>query len=103
MMEITRAWIDYTNQRKADVQEAAQLEGSATPAALAVVAKSPTLVLPKLKAAAARPRTVTIQYPKAPEDVRALAVAFGDASLSAREVGIRSFDFAFNELGAGRS
>lgn len=103
MMEISRAWIDYTNQRKADVQEAAQLEGSAKPVALAAVAKSPTLVLPKLKAAAARPRTVTIQYPKAPEEVRALAIAFGDAGLSAREVGIRSFDFAFRELGADRS
>jgi hypothetical protein len=102
MMEITRSWINYTNQRKSALADATAIERAAEPISLASVPRSPTLVLPTFKAAPASPKLTTIQYPKAQAEINALAVAFGDPRLSAREVGIRSFDFASRELGAGR-
>lgn len=102
MMEITRTWITYTNQRKSALADATVMERTTETVALASVSSSKSLVLPTFKAIPAGPKLTTIQYPKPQAQINALAVAFGDPSLSAREVGSRSFDFASTELGAGR-
>lgn len=102
MMDITRAWIDYTNNRKSALAEASGNEAAATPVALAAVVKNAALVLPAYKTTGRQTKVTMIQYPKPADEVRALAIALGNVALSAREIGVRSFDFTFKELGAGQ-
>jgi hypothetical protein len=98
MMEITQRWIEYTNQRKLNLPEARKLEAEARPAPLAGLQQNRDVLFPKLNAVP-QVREIVIQYPKPADDIRKLAAAMGKPRLSAREVGARSFDFAFRELG----
>ncbi|ADG08962.1 ATP-binding protein [Caulobacter segnis] len=97
MIELTRAWIDYTNKRKSALEEAKSLEGGAKYVPAFDLPINKTLSYPTLTSAP-RVKEITIQYPKLQRLVRDLAQGFGDPGLSAREVGNRSFDYAYREL-----
>jgi len=97
MIELTRSWIDYTNHRKASLDEAKALEKSAVYVSAYATQPNNRAVYPSVSAAP-RIREVTIQYPKLQRSVRELAQGFGDPGLSAREVGSRAFDYAYDEL-----
>lgn len=97
MVELTRAWIDYTNRRKGALDEAKALESSASYVPAFALPLNRTIAYPALSSAP-RVREVTIQFPKLQRHVRDLAQGFGDPGLSAREVGSRAFDYTYREL-----
>lgn len=99
MYEPARAWVDYTNARKSDLDAVKQLEETTTPADLVSVSPSETLSLPELKTTTrTRERMAHVNYSLPRKRLTALADAFGDKSMTNRDVGLQSFQFAYDEL-----
>lgn len=97
MVELTRQWIEYTNQRKAALDEAKAVEAEAKSVAAFSATSSKVMKFPQLTAVA-RSSDITIQYSKSRRQVRDLAQKLGYPGMSAREVGSKSFDYALKEL-----
>ena len=91
----TRAWIDYTNARKPDVASASALEQRGRPVPLAEVKRNERLQLPKPPRGEPQ-ANVLYQVPR--KRLVKLAEGFGNRTLSYREVGTRSFEFAYEHL-----
>ena len=97
MRETTKEWISYTNTRKQIREEAIQREEIAKAVPIFEVTIRKEVELPKI-----------IQKPKIPEAnvlctvprprLRSLALAFGNINMSHKDVGVRSFEYAFNDL-----
>ena len=100
MREATKAWIGYTNERKHSIDDARKIELSARPVAIKDIVKRESVSLPKLSA---KPPILmaNVGYSVPKESMRKLADAFGDINMAYREVGVRSFDYAFSELVGG--
>jgi len=96
MRELTRKWIDYTNARKQALEEAKQKERSAQSVSIYSVARETSVRLPALIARLADP-VANVQYSVPLAKMRKLAKKFGSANLSYREVGLKSFDYAYRE------
>lgn len=97
MTRPARAWVDYTNDRKHDPESAKHDEEAAQPVSITVVADSPRVVLPKLVRPPAE-RIANINYARPLKQVRRLATQFGYASMSYRDVGLNSFQYAYDNL-----
>lgn len=98
MFEPTRAWITYTNTRKADLDNAKAKEGQASSTGLVEVEQRPTFEVPSLAVPATRARVGNINYAMPLKRIRALAKGLGDSTLTYRDVGIKSFEHAYDEL-----
>lgn len=99
MMTAARGWIDYTNQRKYDLDAARQRERSASRVSVTDVEPSPAVVLPKLvKPSGPRIQVANINYSKPLQELRSLASALGNVNHTYRDVGILSFDYAYKML-----
>ena len=96
MKEPTRAWIDYTNNRKSDQIAAAQIENLAPRQSIFAIKPQERLTLPPLKKSG--PKETTIQFPMLQSRIKELGTAFGNSRMSAREVGIKAFDYSYDEL-----
>jgi hypothetical protein len=101
MIELTRLWVEYTNRRKVCLDEAKEIEAAATPIDAFEAPLSKDMKFPQLTHSSPKVDEVTIQYTKRIVQVRDLAQKFGYMGLSAREVGSRSFDYAYKELVGG--
>jgi hypothetical protein len=97
MREVTRAWIDYTNQRKQSLEEAKRIEAAAAPVAIYAVPIRAAAALPKLIARPAEP-VGNVNYAVPLVKLKKLARAFGRSNLPYREVGLKSFDYAYDDL-----
>ncbi|MFK4005016.1 ATP-binding protein [Qipengyuania sp. NPDC077563] len=97
MREVTRAWINYTNSRKQSLEQAKAVEAAAKPVKLRSLAKRETVTLPRY---AAKPveRVGNIGYSVPVTRIKKLARAMGKATLSYREVGLQSFEYAYDDL-----
>jgi hypothetical protein len=98
MIELTGEWIEYTNKRKVSLDEAKSFERSAGSVRAFEVPITKSIRFPALSSAAPKIAEVTIQYSKLQRLVRGLAVRLGNPNMSAREVGSRSFDYAYKEI-----
>ena len=94
MARPTRAWINYTNARKADLERAKALENMAAPVDFSAVSRSPEVRLPPVKAQP-RERTANINYAVPLRRLRGLAKALGDINMTYRDVGINSFEYTY--------
>lgn len=95
MQQPTRAWIDYTNARKASLETAHQREEAAPPVPIESVQDRKTVQLPK---AIDGPKQANVLYLMPLERVEALARAFGQSTMPYREVGRRSFEYSYEQL-----
>jgi hypothetical protein len=96
-----RAWIAYTNQRKSERDNAAAREEQSKPTPLANVQPRPQVQLPNLNAGkprVPRERPANVSYSVPLKRMKALADALGSINFSYRDVGIKSFDFAYENL-----
>lgn len=103
--EISQTWIDYTNRRKEmnrgskkDKNEVKRLEAAAKPVSVYQVKKQKVLILPKLGKPTGGERPANVAYSVPVTRARALARGLGDASLSYREIGLKSFEYAYEDL-----
>jgi hypothetical protein len=92
MKEFTRAYIDYTNQKRENQDAAKQKELDAVPKLLSDLPKREAIQLPVLLK---QPAVVTssIQYSKPVSDIRKVAKALGNKNYSNTTVGIKTFDY----------
>lgn len=101
MVELTRLWTEYTNKRKAALDEAKAAEARAEPVTAFNAPPSKSMKFPQLTPVAQRTTDVTIQFSKPLKQVKDLALKLGDLAMSAREVGSRAFDYAYREMVRG--
>jgi hypothetical protein len=100
MRDVTKQWIAYTNQRKQALDEAKQKETEATPVPIYRVPMRSVALLPELIARQfERPGNVHYSVPVA--KLRKLAKEMGSINMSYREVGLRSFDYTYNDMVGG--
>lgn len=97
MRDISKTWIAYTNQRKQALEEAKRKEQAAKPVSLAAVASRAAVSLPVLSAKPVE-KQANINYSVPLVRLRKLARELGNINMTYREVGVQSFDYAYDEL-----
>jgi hypothetical protein len=92
----TRVWIDYTNARKNEREQAEHLESQSKPVDIAEVQQRARLQLPSFQ-----PKgdpIANVNYSVLQKRMRKLAAAFGNINMTYRDVGLESFEYAYGEL-----
>jgi hypothetical protein len=100
MREVTRKWIDYTNARKQSLEDAKQREAKAAPVSIYAVNKQTPVKLPVLTPKQTE-KVGNIAYAVPLSRLRELGKALGSINMPYREVGIKSFDYTYDELVGG--
>ncbi len=97
MRDVTRKWIDYTNARKQALEEA---KGKEKQAALVSIYNLQRVDAVKLPALTARtgPAPANVNYAVPVTRMKKLAKALGSINLPYRDVGLKSFDYTYEEL-----
>ncbi len=100
MREVSKKWIAYTNQRKQALDEAKIKESAAVPVRLSAVPSQAAVKLPTL---VARPteKQANINYSVPISRLKKLAQELGNINMPFREVGTRTFDYAYDDLVGG--
>jgi len=93
----TRAWIDYTNSRKHKKDEARKRESAAKNLVISSVKPRKSIKLPREISGDAN-REANVLYSVPLKRMRFLAKAFGKSTMQYKEVGMRSFDYAYDRL-----
>ncbi len=101
MKTLTDEFIAYSNRRKADLENAKLAEQAAKLVDLLKFDKPQALRLPSLSQAQARPEYVYISYRRKVDDVQQIRVHLGRRSMSARDVGIHTFEY-FQKMELGK-
>lgn len=97
MREVTKEWISYTNTRKQVRAEAIQREDVAKSIPIFEVAPRPDVVLPRIIAAPKVPEANVLYSVPKPRMLK-LASAFGNITMNYKDVGLKSFDYAYSDL-----
>jgi len=97
MREASKQWIAYTNARKLSVEDARRKEELAKPRSIFSIRIREQVALPKL-AAVPQVKMANIGYSMPLERVRSLADELGNINMSYRDVGLRSFEYAYDDL-----
>jgi hypothetical protein len=97
MREASKDWIGYTNVRKQALDEAKSIEAKAKSISIYQVPKRKALKLPPLVPKPKR-TMAHITYYVLPNRAKALADALGDINMSNRDVGLQSFEHAYDDL-----
>ncbi len=98
MREVTRLWIDYTNQRKQSLEEAKKIESSAAPVSIYAVKQQPVVQLPRFTYKESTVRMANINYSIPLARLKKLAKELGDINLNYREVGVKTFEYTYNDF-----
>jgi hypothetical protein len=93
MKRITLEFIDYTNRRKADLDRAKQAERPVRQLDVARLMTPKNLTLPRFEPATIADYGVTISYRRSREKVNQVKDHLGRPGMSAKEVGIHTFEF----------
>ena len=96
MRDVTRSWISYTNARKRDIPRAKQLEHQTQRVPLNKVCLRDSASFPELSTSDLAP-LANVNYAVDKERLKRLAAGFGDVDLSNRDVGLKSFEYAFRD------
>ena len=101
MKKATQPWLDYTNQRKANLEEAKRKEQGGSVVPVFDIGENPVFRVPVDPATPGLPMA-NINYQKPRREVRQAGKALGNAGMSYRDIGKRTFDyFMKNEVGEG--
>ena len=97
MRDLTRKWIDYTNARKQALDEAKAKERQAALVSIYQLNKVNAVKLPALTARTG-PTPANVHYAVPVTRMKELAKALGNINLAYRDVGLKSFDYAYSDL-----
>ena len=97
MRDVSKRWIAYTNQRKQALEEAKRRENAAVSVPLGAVVRQVTVTLPTL---IARPveKSANVNYSVPVSRMKKLAKALGNINMPYRDVGLKTFDYTFDDL-----
>src|SRR5581483_9718953 len=93
MKELTAQFIQYTNERKANKEEARAIELATPSVEVRHTESAPALRFPPIIRAPAGPEMETITYKRPKTHVRQVAEALGNREMYATEVGKRTFEY----------
>ena len=97
MRDISKEWIAYTNARKQAIEEAKQKEAAAAVVPIHAVEKQSSIKLPKLSHIQAE-RRANVNYSVPISRMKKLARELGSINMPYRDVGFKSFDYAYDDL-----
>jgi hypothetical protein len=97
MREATKEWISYTNTRKQVRAEAVQREDVAKSIPIFEVAPRPAVALPRIVAVPKVP-DANVLYSVPRPRMLSLASAFGNINMNYKDVGLKSFEYAYSDL-----
>ncbi|AZL57784.1 ATP-binding protein [Tabrizicola piscis] len=97
MRETTKEWISYTNTRKQIREEAIQREAAAKAVPIFEVAIRQEVELPRIIQKTKVPEA-NVLYTVPRQRLRSLASAFGNINMAYKDVGLKSFEYAFKDL-----
>lgn len=97
MRDVSKRWISYTNERKRDLEKAKQIEQRAVEVAIGNVEQQQTVQLPMIPKQKVE-RRANVNYSVPVSRMKRLAREFGSVGLSYRDVGLKSFEYAYDEL-----
>lgn len=98
MKEATSAYLEYTQQRRVDMDRAKQMENASPRKPLATIPLRSQMELPKF-APGPKTKLVTISYQRPPEKVARAKHSLGNINLSNKAVGEATFDYFYkNEV-----
>lgn len=98
MRDVSKTWIAYTNARKQAIEEAKLKEAAAAPVSIYSLPIRATVALPRLTAARPTERTANVHYSVPLAKMKKLAQAMGSINMPYREVGSKSFNYAFDDM-----
>ena len=93
MKKATRAWIDYTNDRKSDIEDAKKHEATAFPKPLFTVPPNPVLVVPKISKNPDQISYASIQYQKPSSEITKAKKLLGNVRMSNAKLGEKTFEY----------
>lgn len=103
--KISRAWVDYTNLRinlKKGGEEGEsrvdKLESTTKPISIYDVTPRKDLKLPKFRRNETEEKRATVTYSVLQKRAKALAIGMGSEKLSCRDIGLRSFEYAYKKF-----
>lgn len=96
MEKPARAWIAYTNTRRANDEEAAAKEQGLQRQEIYEVEERDEIKLPARPSRGKQMANINYAVPK--DRVTALAAAFGNSDMTYRDVGMQSFEYSFADL-----
>jgi hypothetical protein len=91
MKMLTQTFIDYTEDRKDDLDEAKRRERSSIARSVLQIPVGNVMAVPEL--ARSKVKMATVQYRKPLEEVRRVADALGNQNMNYKQVGINTFDY----------
>jgi hypothetical protein len=97
MREVSKEWINYTNHRKRDREEAIAKEQAAKAVTIFDVQGHTDLELPKVAPKKSVPQA-NVLYTVPKHRLRNLASALGNINMAYKDVGIKSFNYAYEDL-----
>ena len=97
MRGASKEWINYTNARKSQIEQARALEEQAERVSIFDIPIRKETTLPQLTAKP-REKVANILYNVPLNRARKLASAFGYVGMSYKEIGIKSFEYAYEDL-----
>jgi DNA topoisomerase VI subunit B len=97
MKSVSRQWIAYTNQRKQALEEAKRKESVAVLVPIYQVPRREVAMLPTLAPRAVE-RVANVNYSVSLARLRKLAKELGSITMPYRDVGLKSFEYAYDDL-----
>ena len=97
MRDVSKQWISYTNSRKSDPEVAKSKERSTQAVPIYSLAMRESVTLPTITAPP-QEQPANVNYAVPLSKMKKLAKGFGRITMPYREVGIRSFDYAYDDL-----
>ena len=97
MREVSKHWIAYTNARKQALEAAKSKEEEATAVSIRVVENRPAAKLPTLLPTQMEP-LANVNYSVPVSRMKKLAKGFGSITMPYREVGLKSFDYTYEDF-----
>ncbi|MCY4463806.1 MAG: ATP-binding protein [Albidovulum sp.] len=97
MRDLSKVWIAYTNQRKQALEEAKRKEAAARAVPISLVEVKPAIALPSLNVQRVE-RPANVHYSVPVQRMKRLARALGNINLTYREVGVRSFEYTYDDF-----
>lgn len=98
MRNVTKGWISYTNQRKQALEEAKIKESQTARVAIYNVPKLDVAKLPTFEPKPPVERIASINYSVPLARLRKLARELGSINMTYRDVGQKSFEYAYSDL-----
>lgn len=98
MRDVSKTWIAYTNARKQAVEEAKQKESAAPSVSIYSLPMRATVELPQLTITRRTEKVANVHYSVPLAKMKKLAQAMGSINMNYREVGLKSFDYAFDDM-----